>query len=435
MADAAFTGRGEHESRQLFDRAQRVLPGGVSSPVRAFGAVGGTPRFMARGSGPTIWDVDGNQYLDYVMSWGPLIHGHAFAPVVESIEAAAAYGTSFGAPTAVEVELAEMLVSAIPSLEMVRFVSSGTEATMSAIRLARAYTGRDSIVKFAGNYHGHADSLLARAGSGALTFGIPTSPGVPAGAAASTIVTAYNDTEELEQLFAGCGREIAAVIVEPVAGNMGVIPPAPDFLESIRRLTDEAGVLFICDEVITGFRLAYGGAQSAYDITPDLTTLGKIVGAGLPIGVYGGRAEIMRSVAPLGPVYQAGTLSGNPLTMTAGIANLRPLADPAFYSRLGELSQQLAAGLRQAAQAAGIPVTVNAVTGMLTVFFRSGPVASLVDAEGSDTSRFAKFFHAMLDRGVNIPPSQFEAWMLSSSHSPEVIDRTIEIAGQAFLVQ
>lgn len=431
MRQYDFGGRGIERSRALFARASKVLPGGVSSPVRAFSVVGGDPRFIARASGPYLWDVDGNRYTDFVMSWGPLIHGHTFAPVVEAIESAAAYGTSYGAPTESEVILAETLVNAIPSLEMVRFVSSGTEATMSAIRLARAYTGRDAIVKFAGNYHGHADSLLARAGSGSLTLGVPTSPGVPGGAAASTVVAEYNNIPELERLVAERGAEIAAVIVEPVAGNMGVVAPDPGFLQAIRRLTAESGALFLCDEVITGFRIAYGGAQSRYEITPDLTTLGKIVGAGLPVGVYGGRAEIMAQVAPAGPVYQAGTLSGNPLAMAAGIASLRPLREPRFYDHLDALTRQLASGLRRAAAQAGMAATVNAVTGMLTLFFAPGPVASLADAETANTKQFGRFFHAMLDRGVYLPPSQFEAWMLSSAHTPEIIERTVAIAADA----
>lgn len=428
MSRYDFSGRGTERSRALFTRAAKVLPGGVSSPVRAFNAVGGEPRFIARGSGPYLWDVDGNRYIDFVMSWGPLIHGHAFAPVVEAIESVAAYGTSYGAPTETEVVLAEMLVDAVPSIEKLRFVSSGTEATMSAIRLARAYTGRDTIVKFAGNYHGHADALLARAGSGSLTLGVPTSPGVPAGAAASTSVATYNDTAELQRLFAERGTEVAAVIVEPVAGNMGVIPPAPGFLQAIRDLTSESGALLLCDEVITGFRMAYGGAQSRYEINPDLTTLGKIVGAGLPVGVYGGRAEIMTQIAPSGPVYQAGTLSGNPLAMAAGLANLRPLREPGFYENLDVRTQCLAAGLRQAAEQAGIPVTVNAVTGMLTLFFTAGPVTSLQGAEGANSERFTKFFQAMLDRGVYLPPSQFEAWMISSAHTAEIVEQTVATA-------
>lgn len=431
MSRYDFSGHGIQQSRDLFARASRVLPGGVSSPVRAFNAVGGNPRFIARGSGPYLWDVDGNRYIDFVMSWGPLIHGHAFAPVVEAIESGAAYGTSYGAPTEAEVDLAEMLVDAVPSMEMLRFVSSGTEATMSAIRLARAYTGRDTIVKFAGNYHGHADALLARAGSGSLTLGVPTSPGVPGGAAASTIVATYNDIPELHRLFADRGTEIAAVIVEPVAGNMGVVPPAEGFLPAIRDLTAEYGALFLCDEVITGFRVAYGGAQTRYEITPDLTTLGKIVGAGLPVGVYGGRAEIMERIAPTGPVYQAGTLSGNPLAMAAGLASLRPLREPGFYKDLDATTQALAAGLRGAAEQASIDVTVNAVTGMLTLFFTPGPVTSLARAETANRQRFGTFFHAMLDRGLYLPPSQFEAWMISSAHTPEIIEHTVAMAADA----
>lgn len=420
-------------SAELFERARRVLPGGVNSPVRAFAAVGGTPRFMAEGKGPYLWDVDGNRYIDYVMSWGPLIHGHAFPPVLRAIDVAAASGTSFGTPTPGEVTLAEMVVEAVPSIEMVRFVSSGTEATMSAIRLARGYTGRDLIVKFAGNYHGHVDALLARAGSGSLTLGVPSSPGVSEHAAASTLVARYNTISELERVFAERGDEIAAIIVEPIAGNMGVVPPEPGFLQAIRRLSAASGALFICDEVITGFRVALGGAQDVLAIQPDITTLGKIVGAGLPVGAYGGRRELMEHMAPVGPIYQAGTLSGNPLTMAAGIANLDALQDPAFYRKLSDSTQNLAVGLRNIAQREGVPVTINACTGMLTVFFTEGPVRSLAEAEASNRERYARFFHAMLDQSIYLPPSQFEAWMLSASHDEEVIERTLVAARKALV--
>lgn len=418
----------ETRSEDLFQRARAVMPGGVNSPVRAYAAVGGTPKFIERGSGACVWDVDGNRFVDFVMSWGPLIHGHAFGPVVTALERGAPYGSSYGAPTAAEVELAETLVRCVPSMEMVRLVNSGTEATMSAIRLARAATGRDRIVKFAGNYHGHADALLARAGSGSLTLGVPTSPGVPESVVAQTSVLPFNDPDAVEQAFGERGEEIAAVIVEPIAGNMGVVPPVPGFLETIRRTTAKAGAMFIADEVITGFRVALGGAQQRLDFTPDLTTLGKIIGGGLPVGAYGGRHGLMEMMAPVGKVYQAGTLSGNPLATAAGLANLLPLQEPGFYVRLDALTQRLANGLRRAADAAEVPVTVNAVTGMLTLFFSDGQVTTLDGAQRSDTQRFARFFHAMLDRGIMLPPSQFEAWMISSAHTEEVVDETIAAA-------
>lgn len=419
-------------STELFARAVTVMPGGVNSPVRAFTAVGDAPRFMARGAGCRIWDADGNEYLDYVMSWGPLIHGHAFGPVVEAVAGAAASGTSFGAPTEREVLLAELVRDAVPSIEMVRFVSSGTEATMSAVRLARGYTGRDLIVKFAGNYHGHADMLLARAGSGSLTLGVPSSPGVPDGAARSTLVAPYNDIEALEALFSLHGNEIAAVIVEPIAGNMGVVEPDLDFLQAIRRTTTEYGALFIDDEVITGFRVALGGAQSWLGFEPDITTLGKIIGGGLPVGAYGGSRQIMEHMAPVGPIYQAGTLAGNPLAMAAGLASLQPLREPDFYQQLNRVTSRLKDGLEAAAARVGMAVTVNAVPGMLTVFFAPGQVRDLAGAETADTKMYARFFHAMLSRGVYLPPSQFEAWMVSSEHSIEVVDETLDVAEEAF---
>lgn len=419
-------------SKQIFERAKALMPGGVNSPVRAFSAVGGAPLVMERGAGPYIWDVDGNQYIDHVMSWGPLIHGHAFPPVLDAIHQAAARGTSFGALTELEVRLAELLIAAVPTVEMVRFVNSGTEATMSALRLARGYTGKDLIIKFAGNYHGHADALLAQAGSGNLTLGIPGSPGVPASTVASTIVATYNDIPTLERIFLERRSDVAAVIVEPVAGNMGVIAPAPGFLESVRSLTREHQALLICDEVITGFRVAYGGAQSVFDLDPDITTLGKIIGGGLPVGAYGGRKEIMEQMAPVGPVYQAGTLSGNPLAMAAGIASVEALGDIAFYERLASRTTRLVEGLKQAAENAGVSVTVNGCTGMLTAFFYEGPVTTLEEAQSSDVGLHARFFHAMLERGVYLPPSQFEAWMLSSAHTDGIVDRTIEVALDAF---
>lgn len=425
-------GAGTERSRRLFEEARQVIPGGVSSPVRAFAAVGGTPRFMARGRGASVWDVDGNEYIDWVMSWGPLIHGHAFEPVVRAVATAAQSGTSFGTPTVDEIRLAQMVANAVTSVDMVRFVSSGTEATMSAIRLARGATGRDLIVKFAGNYHGHSDALLVQAGSGALTLGVPSSPGVPDGTAASTLVAPYNDADALRTLFSERGDEIAAVIVEPVAGNMGVVSPELQFLPTIQALCRDAGALFICDEVITGFRIALGGAQEVFEIHPDLTTFGKILGGGLPVGAYGGRRTIMEQVAPSGPIYQAGTLSGNPITTAAGIANMEPLLDPAFYRRLGATTEALASGLREAALSAGIPCTINVQRGMLTVFFADGPVTDLVSAQRSDTGRYRRFFHGMLDQGVYLPPSQFEAWMISSSHGAAEVERTVAAARRAF---
>ena len=432
MSGVKPAARSVARSSQLFERARTVIPGGVNSPVRAFAAVGGVPRFMTRGLGCRIWDEDGNEYLDFVMSWGPLIHGHAFPPVIDALADAAADGTSFGAPTRREILLAERVVAAVPSMETVRFVSSGTEATMSAVRLARAVTGRDTIVKFAGNYHGHADMLLANAGSGSLTLGVPSSPGVPDGAAQSTLVVPYNDVDVLQTLFLERGCEIAAVIVEPIAGNMGVVAPAPGFLECIRRMTEDSDALFICDEVITGFRVRLGGAQELFGFDPDITTLGKIVGGGLPVGAYGGSRALMEHIAPAGPVYQAGTLSGNPLAMAAGLASIEPLEDRQFYARLEALTSHLKRGLEDAAEDAGARVTVNAVPGMLTVFFTPEPVRNLADAQKADVAAYATFFHAMLERGIYLPPSQFEAWMLSSSHDGSVLDEAIDAARAAF---
>jgi glutamate-1-semialdehyde 2,1-aminomutase len=424
--------RPPERSTELFTRACRVMPGGVNSPVRAFAAVGDVPRFMARGTGCRIWDEDGNEYIDYVMSWGPLIHGHSYRPVVEALAEAAASGTSFGAPTEREVLMAELVTDAVPSVEMVRFVNSGTEATMSAVRLARGFTGRDLIVKFAGNYHGHADMLLARAGSGSLTLGVPSSPGVPEGAARSTLVVPYNDVPALEALFNLHGGAIAAVIVELIAGNMGVVVPDIEFLDAIRRLTSHSGALFICDEVITGFRVAYGGAQSRLSFEPDITTLGKIIGGGLPVGAYGASRTIMERMAPVGPIYQAGTLAGNPLAMAAGLATVRPLGEADFYERLAAVTDSLKTGLEAAAAEAQAPVTINAAPGMLTVFFTPNPVRDLAGAETADTRRYARFFHGMLRRGVYLPPSQFEAWMLSADHSGSEVEATLEAAAGAF---
>lgn len=418
-------------SHALFETAQHIIPGGVNSPVRAFTAVGGDPLFLGRGSGPYVWDVDGNRYLDFVMSWGPLIHGHAYPPAIEAIAEAAARGTSFGAPTEAEVRLARLVTRAVPSVEMVRFVSSGTEAAMSAIRLARGYTGRDLIVKFAGNYHGHADALLVRAGSGSLTFGVPSTPGVPASTTATTLVAEFNNADQLEETFREHGPRIAAVIVEPVAGNMGVVVPQSSFLNAIQRLCQSTGALFICDEVITGFRVAFGGSQSVTGLTPDLTVLGKIVGGGLPVGAYGGRRTVMEAISPAGPVYQAGTLSGNPLAMAAGIASVTPLQSPVVYETLGRRTAALVAGLRELALRAGVPVTVNCATGMMTLFFRQGSVETLAHAESADTQRYARFFHAMLRRGIYLPPSQFEAWMLSTAHGDQEIQTTLGAAEEA----
>ncbi|MDI6709725.1 MAG: glutamate-1-semialdehyde 2,1-aminomutase [Bacillota bacterium] len=424
--------REDNRSRELFRRAQQVIPGGVNSPVRAFRAVQGNPPFIARAEGAYIFDVDGRRYIDYVSSWGPMILGHAHPEVLAAIKAAAERGTSYGAPTASEVEMAELIVDALPGMEMVRLVNSGTEATMSAIRLARAVTGREKIVKFAGCYHGHADAMLVAAGSGALTLGVPSSPGVPAQTAAHTIVVGYNHLEDVEETLRANPGQVAAVIVEPVAGNMGVIPPQSGFLEGLRRLTAEYGALLIFDEVITGFRLAYGGAQTLYGITPDLTCLGKIIGGGLPVGAYGGRREIMERVSPSGPVYQAGTLSGNPLATAAGIATLRALERPGVYEELERKAALLADGIGDAARAAGVPVTRNRVGSMMSTFFTAVPVTDFASALTSDTARFARFFHALLDHGVYIAPAQFEAMFVSLAHTEEDIARTVEAFEAAF---
>jgi len=418
-------------SEALFEEAKRLIPGGVNSPVRAFRGVGGTPRFIARGAGSRVWDVDGNSYIDYVASWGPLILGHAHPSVVEAVQGAVKEGTSFGAPTEREVELARLVVEAIPSVEMVRFVNSGTEATMSALRLARAFTGREKIVKFDGGYHGHADGLLANMGSGGLTLGVPASPGVPAATAAGTLSARYNDLASVEALFAANGDDIAAVIVEPVAGNMGVVPPRPGFLEGLRAITRRHGALLIFDEVITGFRVAYGGAQTLYGVQPDLTCLGKIVGGGLPVGAYGGRREIMERVSPTGPVYQAGTLSGNPIAMAAGIATLRALQQPGVYDDLERKAARLQQGLKEAAAEAGVPATVNRVGSMLTAFFVDVDVEDYESAKRADTARYAAFFHAMLAEGVYLAPSQFEAAFVSTAHTDEDIERTVLAARKA----
>jgi glutamate-1-semialdehyde 2,1-aminomutase len=419
-------------SDALFARAQRVIPGGVNSPVRAFRGVGGRPFFVARAEGCRITDVEGRTYIDFLGSWGPLILGHAPPMLVEAVDEALRRGTSYGAPTGAEVEMAEQISRAVPSMEMVRLVSSGTEAAMSAIRLARGATGRDIIVKFEGCYHGHADSLLVKAGSGGATFGLPDSLGVPAALAALTATVPFNDLPAVERVMAARGRDVAAIIVEPVAGNMGVVPPAPDFLQGLRALCDRYGALLIFDEVITGFRVAYGGAQALYGVRADLTCLGKIIGGGLPVGAYGGARTIMERVAPLGGVYQAGTLSGNPLAVAAGLATLRALASQGVYARLEESGARLEAGLIDGAKAAGLPLTVNRVGSMLTAFFTDAPVTDYASAKRSDTARYGRFFHAMLDGGVFLAASQFEAAFVGLAHSASDLDEAERVARRAF---
>jgi len=419
-------------SKALFEEAKRLLPGGVNSPVRAFRAVGGDPLVIERASGCRLYDVDGNAYIDYVGSWGPMIVGHAHPAVVKAIQEAAGLGVSYGAPTPWETELAGMVVEAIPSIEMVRFVNSGTEATMSAIRLARGVTGRDRIVKFEGCYHGHADSLLVKAGSGAMTFGVPDSLGVPADLARQTISLPYNDSDAVREAFQSVGKEIACLIVEPVAGNMGVVPPKPGFLEALREVTAAHGSLLIFDEVMTGFRLGRGGAQALYRIRPDLTCLGKIIGGGLPVGAYGGARWIMEQVAPLGKVYQAGTLSGNPLAMRAGIETLRLLEDPGLYERLEARGKQLEEGLRELAAQAGIALQCQRVGSMFTPFFTKNAVFDYQTARAADTNRYAGFFRAMLEGGINLAPSQFEAGFLSDAHTAADIETTLVAAKAAF---
>ncbi|MCS6860701.1 MAG: glutamate-1-semialdehyde 2,1-aminomutase, partial [Abditibacteriales bacterium] len=394
------------KSRQLFEQAQQFIPGGVNSPVRAFKSVGGEPLFIARGEGAYLYDVDGNRYVDYVCSWGPLILGHAPKPVVEAVQDAVTRGTSYGAPTPLEVELAQMICDAVPSIELVRLVNSGTEATMSAIRLARGFTKRNKIVKFDGCYHGHADALLVAAGSGVMTLGIPGSPGVPESYVSETIQARFNDIDQFREIVAAQGKDIACVIVEPIAGNMGVVPPQPGFLEGLRELTAQHGIVLIFDEVITGFRVAYGGAQELYGVTPDLTTLGKIIGGGFPVGAYGGRRDIMEHIAPAGPVYQAGTLSGNPVAVTAGIAVLKVLQNQVIYAELERKAQRLADGLAEATKKANVPVTCNRVGSMMTTFFTDQPVTDYDSAKTADTQRYAKFFRAMLERGIYLAPSQ-----------------------------
>lgn len=419
-------------SIKLFEEAQRLIPGGVNSPVRAFRSVGGQPRFIERAKGARLYDLDGNAYIDYVLSWGPMILGHASPPVISAIKKAAERGTSYGAPTALEVELAREIHAAVPSMEKVRLVSSGTEAVMSAIRVARGYTKRDGILKFEGCYHGHSDYLLAKAGSGVMTLGIPDSAGVPADFAKHTFTAPYNDIRSAQQIMREHGKQIACIIVEPIAGNMGVVPPAPDFLPALRQMTRENDSLLIFDEVISGFRVQYGGAQALYRLTPDLTVLGKIIGGGLPVGAYGGRQEIMDLIAPVGPVYQAGTLSGNPLAVAAGLATLKQLRAKQLYKKLEERSAALAEGIGMEAKRAGISLVQHRVGSMMTSFFTAEPVVDWSSAKRSDTKRYAQFFHRMLEQGVYLAPSQFEAAFLSTAHSSTDVERTIKAARIAF---
>jgi glutamate-1-semialdehyde 2,1-aminomutase len=420
-------------SEKLFEAARKVIPGGVNSPVRAFRAVGGQPLFIDRAQGPYIWDVDENRYIDYVLSWGPLILGHAHPEVVEALKQAVERGTSYGAPTALETELADLVNELVPSAEQVRFVNSGTEATMSVLRLARAYTGRDKIIKLQGNYHGHADFLLVQAGSGVATLGLPDSPGVPQGAAQDTLTAPFNDLEAVETIFKSHGEEIAAIIVEPVAGNMGVIPPLEGYLSGLRRLCTEYGALLIFDEVMTGFRVALGGAQEYYGVLPDLTALGKVIGGGLPVGAYAGRRDIMQTVAPAGPMYQAGTLSGNPLAMTAGITTLKLLRIPGVFDELVAGTSRLCEGIGAAAEMASVPVYQTQVGTMFCTFFTDRPVINWDTAAKSDTKLYARFFQAMLKRGVYFAPSQFEAGFFSTAHTDEIVVATIQAAQTAFV--
>ncbi len=419
------------KSGHLFEEAQRYFPGGVNSPVRAFKAVGGRPFFVEKGEGARVTDVDGKVYIDYVGSWGPLILGHAHPQVVQALKRAVDRGTSYGAPTELEVTLARMVTEALPSVEMVRFVSSGTEAVMSALRVARAYTGRDKIIKFAGCYHGHADSLLVKAGSGALTLGVPNSGGVPEAVAKETITLGYNNLDQVREVMEAVGKDVACIIVEPVAGNMGVVPPRPGFLEGLRELTHKHRSLLIFDEVITGFRVGYGGAQGLYGVRPDLTCLGKIIGGGLPVGAYGGSRAIMEQVAPLGPVYQAGTLSGNPLATTAGIETLTLLRDGGIYRDLEEGARALAEGIEEACQNTNLSCCLNRIASMWTLFFTQGPVEDDRDIERVDSRRYAGFFGAMLNRGISLPPSQFEAAFLSAAHTAQDVAVTIDAAREA----
>ena len=420
-------------SHELYQEACRFIPGGVNSPVRAFRGVGGEPVFLARAAGAHVWSAEGTRYVDFVGSWGPAILGHAHPDVIRAVQVTAADGLSFGAPTALETDLARLICRLMPSIELVRMVSSGTEATMSAIRLARGFTGRDTIVKFEGCYHGHSDSLLVKAGSGALTLGVPTSPGVPAALAAHTLTVSYNDLAQVRELFRERGSSIACVIVEPVAGNMNCIPPAAGFLELLREECTRHGAVLIFDEVMTGFRVALGGAQALYGISPDLTTLGKIVGGGMPVGAFGGRREIMERIAPLGPVYQAGTLSGNPVAMAAGLATLAALEVPGFHARLAATTESLVTGLRRVAAAARIPVATNHVCGMFGLFFTErAAVGDFAAATSCDVGRFKRFFHSMLEQGIYLAPSAFEAGFVSAAHGPAEIDATLAAAERAF---
>jgi len=414
------------KSVQLFSDAKTLIPGGVNSPARAWGSVGGDPLFFKKASGSRIWDVDDNELIDYVCSWGPMILGHAHPAVIDAAIDAARSGTSFGAPTELEVEMARRVVAAVPSIEVVRFVSSGTEATMSALRLARAKTGRDKILKFNGGYHGHEDALLVEAGSGLANQGIASSAGVHAGYAASTLVANYNDLDSVRELLEANSGEVATVIVEPIAGNMGVVTPAPGFLEGLRDLTTEHGALLIFDEVISGFRVALGGAQSVYGVTPDITCLGKIVGGGFPVGAYGASAEIMSEVAPLGPMYQAGTLSGNPVAMAAGIATIDELSKPGVYEGLQAKTDMLADGVLDVFSKAGVPAVINRPCGLMTVFFTSNQVTDMDSASATDREAFGAFYHGMVDNGVYLPPSQFEAWFVSTAHTDADIESTLE---------
>ena len=416
-------------SHELFEQAQRHIPGGVNSPVRAFKGVGGDPVFVDHAEGAYLYDVEGRRYIDYVGSWGPMIAGHAHPKVIEAVIEAAPRGLSYGAPTEIETRMADRICEILPSMEMVRMVSSGTEATMSAIRLARGHTGRDKIVKFEGCYHGHGDSLLVKAGSGALTLGVPSSPGVPASLAEHTLTLTYNDSDEVRRVFDELGDQIACIIVEPVAGNMNCIPPAEGFLETLREVCDAHGSVLIFDEVMTGFRVALGGAQSVYGITPDLTTLGKVIGGGMPVGAFGGKREIMEKLAPLGPVYQAGTLSGNPIAMSAGLATLEIVSEPGFYEALTQKTSKLLQGIREAAEAAGVALTTNQVGGMFGIFFTEEErVENFAQVTQCDLERFRAFFHGMLDEGVYLAPSAFEAGFVSSAHSDADIEATVAAA-------
>lgn len=419
-------------SQRLFQEACELIPGGVNSPVRAFQAVGDHPVFIERGEGAYLFDADGNKYVDYICSWGPLLLGHQPQAVSNVVAEALTKGSTYGAPTAIEVEMAKKIIDAVPSVEMVRMVSSGTEATMSALRLARGYTGRNKIVKFEGCYHGHADHLLIKAGSGALTFGVPSSPGVPESIASETLTAQYNDIDSVKALFAQYPGQIAAVIVEPIAGNMGLVLPKEGFLEGLRQVTEEHGALLIFDEVISGFRASYGGAQKIFNIMPDLTCMGKIIGGGLPVGAYGGKKEIMLHVAPVGPVYQAGTLSGNPLAMAAGIAMLDELSKPNVYEAIEAKAKMLAEGLQAAADKAGVKIALNHSASLLTVFFTDVPVDSYQSAMTANTDQYKVFFQAMLNQGYYLPPSQFECWFVSQAHTNEDIKKTIEAAEKAF---